>query len=133
MKTYFSYRDPANLAALTAAVQGHTAAEGEPTDLAGWQEQIKADYTALKDKGDFKKHKSPEEGFLDLNESVVMALVGAGLTWGGTYPSDKDIMHFDLRRGGRGQDQSRANGARGESLNREERCAGDSCVGCQTP
>ncbi len=99
MKTYFSYRDPANLAALTTAVQGHTAAKGEPTDLAGWQKQIEADYTALKDTGDFKKHKSPDEGFLDLNESVVMALVGAGLTWGGTYPGDKDIMHFDLRQG----------------------------------
>lgn len=99
MKKYFSYRDPANLTALTTAVQGHTAAKGEPTDLAGWQKQIEADYTALKDKGDFKKHKSPEEGFLDLNESVVMALVGAGLTWGGTYGGDKDIMHFDLRQG----------------------------------
>ena len=48
-------------------------------------------------KGDFKKHKPPEEGFLDLDESVVLALSGAGLTWGGTYPTDKDIMHFDLR------------------------------------
>jgi hypothetical protein len=97
LKTYFSYRDPANLAALTTAVNGHTAASGEPADLAGWQKQIEADYAALNNKGDFKKHKPPEEGFLDLDESVVLALTGAGLTWGGTYRGDKDIMHFDLR------------------------------------
>ena len=46
-----------------------------------------------------KKHKAPEEGFLDLDERVVMALAGAGLTWGGTYKTAKDIMHFDLREG----------------------------------
>lgn len=97
LKTYFSYRDPANLAALTAAVTGHKAATGEPADLAGWQAQITADHEALNGKGDFKKHKPPEEGFLDLDESVVLALTGAGLTWGGTYPTDKDVMHFDLR------------------------------------
>ena len=97
LKTYFSYRDPANLAALTAAVTGHKAATGEPADLAGWQRQIAADYEALNGKGDFKRHKPPEEGFLDLHESVVLALTGAGLTWGGMYPTDKDIMHFDLR------------------------------------
>ena len=97
LKTYFSFREAANLASLTAAVAGHKAAAGEPTDLAGWQAQITADYEALNGKGDFKKHKAPEEGFLDLDESVVLALAGAGLTWGGTYPSDKDLMHFDLR------------------------------------
>jgi hypothetical protein len=97
LKTYFSYRDPANLAALTAAVTRHTAVKGEPTDLAGWQKQIEADYTKLNGKGDFKKHKSPEEGFIDLDESVVLALTGAGLKWGGTYGGAKDVMHFDLR------------------------------------
>ena len=97
LKTYFSFRDAANLAALTAAVSGHRAVTGEPADLAGWQAQIAADYEALNGKGDFKKHNPPEEGFLDLDESVVLALTGAGLTWGGTYPAEKDIMHFDLR------------------------------------
>jgi hypothetical protein len=97
LKTYFSYRNAANLKALTSAVQGHTAAKGEPRDLAGWQKQIEADYTELNGKGDFDNHKPPEEGFLDLDESVVLALTGAGLTWGGTYPGAKDIMHFDLR------------------------------------
>ncbi len=97
LETYFSFRDPANLAALTAAVTGHTSAEGEPTDLAGWQKQIEADYAALNGKGDFNKHKPPEEGFIDLDESVVLALTGAGLKWGGTYGGAKDIMHFDLR------------------------------------
>ncbi len=99
METYFSYRDAANLAALTTAVQGHKAAAGEPKDLAGWQKQIEADYTELNGKGDFKKHKPPEEGFFDLDKNIVMALVDAGLTWGGTYPGAKDLMHFDLRQG----------------------------------
>ena len=71
--------------ALTKAVNGYTALKDEPADLPGWQKQIETDYLALKDKGDFKKHKPPEEGFLDLDESVVLALTGTGLTWGGTY------------------------------------------------
>ena len=52
---------------------------------------------ALSAGGDFTNHKPPEEGFLDLDEAVVLALTGAGLTWGGTYRRAKDIMHFDLR------------------------------------
>jgi hypothetical protein len=102
MKTYFSYRDAGQQAALATQVAGHTAQPGEPTDVKGWQAQIETDYTALKDKGDFKKHKPPEEGFLDLDERVVLALTGAGLTWGGTYSAAKDIMHFDNRTGGDG-------------------------------
>ena len=51
------------------------------------------------DAGDFKHHKSADEGFIDLGQSDVMALTGAGLTWGGTYQKAKDIMHFDLREG----------------------------------
>ena len=99
LKTYLSYRDPANRAALTTAVAGHTAAPGEPADAAGWLKQIELDHAALSAGGDFDKHKPPEEGFLDLNRSVVLALTGAGLTWGGTYPTAKDLMHFDLRQG----------------------------------
>ncbi len=99
LKTYLSYRDPANRAALTTAVTGHTAAKGEPADVAGWLEQIEQDHTDLSAGGDFDKHKPPAEGFLDLDRSVVLALTGAGLTWGGTYPGAKDLMHFDLRQG----------------------------------
>jgi hypothetical protein len=29
--------------------------------------------------------------------SVLLALTGAGLTWGGTYLTAKDLMHFDDR------------------------------------
>jgi hypothetical protein len=102
MKTYFSYRDATNLPALTQQVQGHTAVKGEPADVPGWLKQINADHAALSaDDTDFEKHKPPEEGFMDLDEAVVLALAGAGLTWGGTYGSAnggaKDIMHFDLR------------------------------------
>src|SRR5690606_21816816 len=80
-------------------VAAHTPAAGEPTDAAGWLKVIEQDHAALNNTGDFKKHKAPEEGFLDLDERVVMALAGAGLTWGGTYRAAKDIMHFDLREG----------------------------------
>jgi hypothetical protein len=99
LKTYLSYRDPANRAALTTAVTGHTAAPGEPADVAGWLARIEQDHTELSAGGDFDKHKPPAEGFLDLDRSVVLALTGAGLTWGGTYPGAKDLMHFDLRQG----------------------------------
>ncbi|WP_152190253.1 M15 family metallopeptidase [Georgenia satyanarayanai] len=103
LKTYFSYRDAANRPLLDAKLTGRTAASGEPADAAGWLKVIEADYLALKDKGDFKKHKPPEEGFLDLDKRVVLALTGAGLTWGGTYRTAKDIMHFDLREGDGGK------------------------------
>ncbi|WP_454084225.1 hypothetical protein [Georgenia sp. Marseille-Q6866] len=103
LKTYFSYRDAANRPLLDAKLTGRTAAAGEPADAAGWIKVIEQDHAKLKDKGDFKKHKPPEEGFLDLDERVVMALVGAGLTWGGTYKTAKDIMHVDLREGDGGK------------------------------
>jgi D-alanyl-D-alanine carboxypeptidase len=99
LKTYLSYRDPANRAALDAKVTAHAAVKGEPTDATTWIEQIEKDHVALGASGDFTGHKPPEEGFIDLNEAVVLALTGAGLTWGGTYPGAKDIMHFDLRQG----------------------------------
>ena len=99
LKTYLSYRDPANRAALTAAVTGHSGASGEPAGVEGWLKQIEQDHADLSAGGDFDKHKPPEEGFLDLDRSVVSALTGAGLTWGGTYPGAKDLMHFDLRQG----------------------------------
>ena len=76
---------------------GRTPAKGEPTDVPAWLEQIEKDHAALSASGDFEKHKPPEQGFLDLDEAVVLALTGAGLTWGGTYPGAKDLMHFDLR------------------------------------
>jgi hypothetical protein len=36
---------------------------------------------------------------MDLPRELVVALVGAGLKWGGQYRGAKDIMHFDLRDG----------------------------------
>ena len=34
-------------------------------------------------------------GFLDLNQTMVEALKGAGLQWGGDYSGAKDFMHFE--------------------------------------
>jgi len=97
LKTYLSYRDPAKRAELTTKVTGRTPKGGEPTDVSTWLKQIEKDHADLSAGGDFKHHKAPEEGFLDFDEAVVLALTGAGLTWGGTYRRAKDIMHFDLR------------------------------------
>jgi hypothetical protein len=102
--TYFSYLDPANRAALAARVAAHTPARGEPTDVDGWLRRIRQDQDALRDRGDFAHHKPPAEGFLDFDEAVVLALTGAGLTWGGTYRGPKDLMHFDYRTSAEGRD-----------------------------
>lgn len=99
LATYLSFKDEANRAALRTAIGKHTAASGEPVDEAGWVKQIEDDHKAITGSKDFKGHTSPEKGFMDFEESVVMALAGAGLTWGGTYSSTKDLMHFDLRSG----------------------------------
>ena len=98
LKTYFSYRHPTRLPKLTEKLAGRTPGKGEPVDVPSWLERIKKDHAALRAGGDFANHKPPEEGFLDLDKAVVLALTGAGLKWGGTYPRAKDIMHFDLRR-----------------------------------
>ena len=97
--TYLSFRKDENREALRAAIAGHTAAKGEPTDEAGWVKQIEKDHAAITKSADFKRHTSPEKGFMDFQESVVMALAGAGLYWGGEYGRTKDLMHFDLRSG----------------------------------
>lgn len=102
LSTYLSYRTPGNRAALTRQVSRHTPAQGEPGDVDGWLAQLEKDYESLhhgKAAKDFVAHKLPEEGFIDLNEQVVLELTRAGLTWGGTYAGAKDIMHFDLRTG----------------------------------
>jgi hypothetical protein len=36
-----------------------------------------------------------QRGFLDLNKTMVEALKGAGLQWGGDYTGSKDYMHFE--------------------------------------
>jgi hypothetical protein len=99
LKTYLSYRLKANETDLVDSVGKHTRLTGEPADVKGWLKQIESDARALQNDPDFDSHKSAEEGFMDLNQSVVLALTGAGLTWGGTYGGAKDLMHFDLREG----------------------------------
>lgn len=98
--TYFSYRSEDNKHVLEDKLKHHIAGKGEPTDYAGWLRQINADHKLLSGRGDFAEHNDPAMGFLDFQESVVMALTAAGLTWGGTYAGPKDMMHFDLREGG---------------------------------
>ena len=48
---------------------------------------------------DFPRHPSPEKrGYMDLPRELVVALVGAGLMWGGQYRTAKDIVRLTCGR-----------------------------------
>jgi hypothetical protein len=71
------------------------------TDRAWWHAQQQRD-VRQSGSGDFGRGDTSDvktHGFMTLREELVRALVLAGLTWGGVYHTDKDIMHFDLRTG----------------------------------
>ena len=71
------------------------------SDPAWWRDQHERDIKQS-GSGDFGRGKTSDPrkfGFMTLHEEVVKALVQAGLSWGGAYAGDKDIMHFDLRTG----------------------------------
>jgi hypothetical protein len=87
---------------------------GEPYVSQGvdhWMQQIQSDYDNSEFRADFGRRinrqgvitnpgRDPGEGFLNLNEELVFALVEvAGLNWGATFREAKDFMHFDWRRG----------------------------------
>jgi len=70
-------------------------------DPTWWHEQHQRDIKQSMS-GDFGHGKAADPktfGFMTLREELVQALVLAGLSWGGTYQYEKDIMHFDLRTG----------------------------------
>jgi hypothetical protein len=70
-------------------------------DPTWWHEQHERDIKQSMS-GDFGHGKAADPktyGFMTLGEELVQALVLAGLSWGGTYQLEKDIMHFDLRTG----------------------------------
>jgi uncharacterized protein YcbK (DUF882 family) len=74
-------------------------ARGDTKTLAWWKTRITTDRSVLKH-WDFQHHRNPEQlGYMDLPRALVVALVGAGLKWGGQFNGAKDIMHFDLREG----------------------------------
>ncbi|TMC46130.1 MAG: hypothetical protein E6J25_00765 [Chloroflexi bacterium] len=71
------------------------------SDPAWWRDQHERDIKQS-GSGDFGRGTTSDAkkfGFMTLQEEVVKALVMAGLSWGGAYKGDKDIMHFDLRTG----------------------------------
>jgi hypothetical protein len=72
-------------------------------DVAWWKKRV-TDDSGLADTYDFseKGHHgyAAKTGYMDLTKEVVVALVDAGLTWGGQYGGAKDMMHFDWRSGG---------------------------------
>jgi len=72
---------------------------GDTNGLEWWKSWITKDRSNIKH-WDFQHHPNPQQrGYLDLPRQLVVALVTAGLTWGGQYRREKDIMHFDLRSG----------------------------------
>jgi hypothetical protein len=72
---------------------------GDTENLAWWKRWITTDRKVIS-RWDFQHHPHPENGgYMDLPRELVVALVGAGLKWGGQYRGAKDIMHFDLRDG----------------------------------
>jgi hypothetical protein len=72
---------------------------GDTNSLQWWKSWIATDRAVIKN-WDFQHHPNPEKrGYMDLPRELVVALVGAGLAWGGQYNGPKDIMHFDLRKG----------------------------------
>ncbi len=93
--------DSAKLAGLVTAV--NTSGK-DSRSLQEWRTLIAEDSERLK-KGDFSNHyhrgvdRPESSGYMDLGKELVVALVGAGLLWGGSYNGAKDIMHFDWRGG----------------------------------
>jgi hypothetical protein len=84
-------------------------------DVAWWKKRV-TDDKGLADTYDFSEEPhhgyAVKTGYMDLTKEVVVALVGAGLTWGGQYGlGAKDMMHFDWRSGG---DAAKIDKARGE-------------------
>jgi hypothetical protein len=68
--------------------------DGYSSAVASKAEQQKL-LNAIRDKGtvlrDYGKH-----GFLDLDKELVKALKAEGVTWGGEWVHEKDIMHFEI-------------------------------------
>lgn len=91
------------LAAITAwSKKSHDGStlSGEPvTEAARWHTQLAQDQAQPRG-GDLTRASDPaEHGYMTVQKELVTALVQAGLTWGGTYNTGKDLMHFDLRTG----------------------------------
>ena len=79
--------------------------KGDKRGLDDWKTLISEDRSLIKN-WDFMYHKAPQTGgYLDLGKELVVALMDAGLLWGGEYGKEKDMMHFDWR-GGTIQDRS---------------------------
>jgi hypothetical protein len=75
-------------------------AAGDDRDLATWKTRLGTDRDVI-GPWDFMHHRRPEQtGYMDLGKELIEALAGtAGLLWGGAYNVEKDMMHFDWRKG----------------------------------
>lgn len=98
LSSYLKLADDLEGPTLRGLVEARLAA-GDTNDLAWWKTRIRTDRDQIGN-WDFGNAPHPEDtGYLDISRDIVEALVTSGLTWGGTYNKDKDIMHFDWRSG----------------------------------
>lgn len=66
------------------------------TYTAAWAAQQTSDVAAAARRRAYELAQYARYGLLTLDQSIIDALVGAGLTWGGSWPHRKDLMHFEL-------------------------------------
>ncbi len=105
MAEYLRLADDLDGSTLSGLVSRLNASGKDSRDLASWKTLIREDRSLLVN-WDFMHHKAPEKGgYMDLGKELVVALIQAGLLWGGEYAGAKDMMHFDWR-GGKIKDRS---------------------------
>jgi hypothetical protein len=96
---YLRLADDLDGTKLSKLVTDLNASGKDSRDLATWKRLITEDRTLLVH-WDFMYHDKPQKaGYMDLGKELVVALMDAGLLWGGEYPGAKDMMHFDWRGG----------------------------------
>lgn len=106
-KIYFQFREAKEVALpdgtmlkLADLAGSFSKATGEDLlTVEEWQAQITADHDLLQGKNTDFGEKGPAGGFIGLDKRLVVAMVKAGISWGGLLPKAKDVMHFDYRAG----------------------------------
>ncbi|RSM60053.1 hypothetical protein DMH04_54745 [Kibdelosporangium aridum] len=102
MREYFALGAKERRTELEEKVAALGAADAKKRTADQWAKAIAEDRRKLPAISASKDWSKPEQGFLDLDKRLVLAMVDAGLTWLGddTIGGGRDIMHFDTRGSG---------------------------------
>ncbi|MCE7011434.1 hypothetical protein LWC34_52785 [Kibdelosporangium philippinense] len=102
MQEYFALGAKERRADLEEKVAALGGTDPKKRTVDQWAKAIADDRKKLPAISASKDWAKPEQGFLDLDKRLVMAMVDAGLTWLGddTIGGGRDIMHFDTRAAG---------------------------------